>query len=112
MLVLTFAASGKGNCAEVEGMPYVFARTRLGSFVMPALCSHRGGPLHLGEFNAGGSALVCPWHGGRTSIAKLIRTAVPAVRTEETVTAVFPDPVDARYVITHRPLSAALTCER
>ena len=47
MLVLTFAVEGVGNCAEVGGIPYVFARTTLGSFVFPAQCGHRGGPLHL-----------------------------------------------------------------
>jgi len=109
MLVLTFAATGTGNCAEVDGVPYVFARTRLGSFVMPAKCPHRGGPLHLAEFEGGGGRLVCPWHGGCASVARMIKTAVPAVRRGNAVTAVFPCGVDATHVITYRPLSRALS---
>ncbi|SRR6266571_6390253 len=109
MFVLTFAAAGRGNCAEIEGVPYVFARTSLGSFVMPARCAHRGGPLHLGDLDERGTRLVCPWHGGHTSVARMIKTAVPAVRTGNTVTAVFPDPADSGRAVTYRPLSAALT---
>src|SRR6266566_1791974 len=103
MFVLTFAAAGRGNCAEIEGVPYVFARTSLGSFVMPARCVHRG------DLDERGTRLVCPWHGGHTSVARMIKTAVPAVRTGNTVTAVFPDPADSGRAVTYRPLSAALT---
>jgi nitrite reductase (NADH) small subunit len=108
MLVVTLAVSGPGNCVEVGGIPYVFARTWLGSFMMAAQCAHRGGPLHLGDLDEDGRRLVCPWHGSRTSILRIIKTAVPAVRTGNTVTAVFPVPATAERVLTHRPLSAAL----
>jgi nitrite reductase (NADH) small subunit len=109
MLVLTFAAAGAGNCAEVDGVPYVFARTKLGSFVMSARCPHRGGPLHLGEFEDGGGRLVCPWHGRRASVTRMIKASVPAVRRGNTVTVVFPCAADASHAITYRPLSVALT---
>ncbi len=107
MLVLTFSTDGVGNCVEVADRPYVFARTGLGSFVMPARCPHRGGPLHLGGLTDDGR-LVCPWHGRATSVRRMIRTGVPAVRRGTTVTAVFPDEDGTEHRTTHRPLSADL----
>jgi nitrite reductase/ring-hydroxylating ferredoxin subunit len=108
MLVLTFAVDGAGNCVEVAGWPYVFARTRLGSFVLRARCPHRGGPLHLGAFERDGNRLICPWHGRANSVTRLVRTGVPAVRRGNRVTAVFPaDGTDA-HVVGYRPVSADL----
>ncbi|MBM9510083.1 Rieske 2Fe-2S domain-containing protein [Actinacidiphila acididurans] len=110
MLVVTFSATGAGNCVEVAGTPYVYARTRRdGSdgFVMGARCPHRGGPLHLASVSEDGARLVCPWHGGRVSLARL-RRQVPAVRRGDTVTAVFAVPADTEATVRHVPVSDAL----
>ncbi len=108
MLVLSFAVAGTRNSVRVGGVPYVYARTVLGSFVSPALCTHRGGPLHLATVDVGRSRLVCPWHGGSTSATRLRRRGIPAVRRGDTVTAVFPVPAEATAAVTHLPLSADL----
>lgn len=108
MLVLTFTVEGAGNCVEVAGMPYVYARTPRGSFVLPARCAHRGGPLHLATLDEAGDRLVCPWHEGRTSTTRLIRRGIPAVRRGNTVTAVFPVPADTDATTSHRPVSPDL----
>lgn len=108
MLVLTFAVEGAGNCVEVGGMPYVYARTEQGSFVLPARCPHRGGPLHLATIEGTSGRAVCPWHGRATSTARLRKKGIPAVRRGDTVTAVFPDPPDTETTRGYRPLSADL----
>lgn len=108
MLVVTFAVEGAGNCVEVAGWPYMFARTRLGSFVLRARCPHRGGPLHLGAFELDGNRLICPWHGRANSVTRLIKTGVPAVRRGTRVTAVFPGDGGVAYEIGYRPVSADL----
>jgi hypothetical protein len=108
MLVLTFAVEGTGNCVEVAGMPYVYARTPSGSFVLPARCAHRGGPLHLATLDATGARLVCPWHERTTLASRLIRKGIPAVRKGNTVTAVFPVPADTATTTNHRPISPDL----
>jgi nitrite reductase (NADH) small subunit len=109
MLVLTFRADGgAGNCAVVEGEPYVFARTGQGSFVLRAQCPHRGGPMHLAEAAEGGARLVCPWHGRTASVERMIRSGLPAVRSGNTVTAVFGVPAGADHAVGYRPLSADL----
>ena len=112
MLVLTFAVAGAGNCVELEGMPYVFARTRVASLVMPVKCAHRGGPLHLAEFIGSDTRLTCPWHGRRVSVTRLLAQSPPAVRRGNTVTAVFRVPAGTRHTIRHLPLSAALSAPR
>jgi hypothetical protein len=111
MPVLNFAAEGAGNCVEVAGVPYVYARTAKGSFVLPAQCPHRGGPLHLATLDDAGRA-VCPWHGGVTSTTRLTKKGVPAVRRGNLVTAVFPEPADTETAIGYRPMSPDLCRSR
>lgn len=108
MFVLSFAVEGTGNAVEVGGVPYIYARTVLGSFVSPARCAHRGGPLHLATVDVERPRLVCPWHGGGTSATRLLRRGIPAVRRGDTVTAVFPVPAETTAVVAHLPLSADL----
>jgi hypothetical protein len=107
MLVVTFAASGTGNCVTADGTAYVYARTAAGSFVMPATCPHRGGPLHLADLAPDNRRLVCPWHEGGVSVARL-RKRIPAVRRGSTVTAVLRAEPTAEIGLSHRPLSPAL----
>lgn len=107
MHVVTFSVAGRNNCAVIAGEPYVYARTDEGSFVMRARCPHRGGPLHLAELAPEGNRLVCPWHERKTSLTRL-RQEIPAVRSGDTVTAVFPGLPDAEVCTGHRPLSADL----
>jgi hypothetical protein len=108
MLVLTFAVEGTGNCVDVGGTPYVYARTPRGSFVLPARCAHRGGPLHLATLNDQGTQLICPWHEQATATTRLIRKGIPAVRKGNTVTAVFPVLADTKTTTSHRPISPDL----
>jgi hypothetical protein len=107
VLVVSFQAAGARNCVEAGDTAYVYVRTAQGSFVMPATCPHRGGPLHLGAPASNGRRLVCPWHGGGVSLTRL-RKQIPAVRRGGTVTAVLPDPPTTEVRLGHRPLSAAL----
>lgn len=109
MLVVTFAAGGAGNCVVVAGRAYVFARSPRGPFVLPANCPHRGGPLHLADFGADGSRLVCPWHGRLTSVTRWLRDGIPAVRRGHVVTAVFDVPPETAYTLERRPLSGSLS---
>lgn len=105
MLVVTFATTGKDNCVLAGGMPYVYARTVVGSFILPAQCPHRGGPMHLARLNESCTKLVCPWHGGGVSIARLVKSGIPAVRNGSKVVAVLPHDADTEYRLEHRPLS-------
>jgi nitrite reductase (NADH) small subunit len=104
---VTFSVAGRGNCAVVDGQPYVYARTSQGSFVMRARCGHRGGPLHLATLDTQADRLVCPWHERGTSL-QWLRQQIPAVRRGEVVTAVLPGPPGAEVGTGHRPLSADL----
>jgi nitrite reductase/ring-hydroxylating ferredoxin subunit len=105
---VTFAAAGAGNCVQIVESSFVYARTRLGEFVLMAQCPHRGGPLHLAGLDPAGTRLVCPWHGRATSVSRQRKLAVPAVRRGCLVTAVLPGPPGTPYEIQYRPLSADL----
>jgi nitrite reductase (NADH) small subunit len=108
MLVVSFAIAGRGNCVVVEGEPYVYARTRLGGFVLPARCKHRGGPLHLARLEHGKPRLVCPWHERRSSLSGCLHAGIPAVRRGGRVTAVLAHAKATPYGLQHRPLSPDL----
>ncbi|MEO6501974.1 MAG: Rieske 2Fe-2S domain-containing protein [Jatrophihabitantaceae bacterium] len=108
MHVVKISTAGKGNCAEVNRIPYVYASTEFGDFVLPARCPHRGGPLHLAQVEAESYRLVCPWHGRATSVRRLARRGIPAVRRGDEVSIVFPGDASADCAVTHRPLSAGL----
>jgi hypothetical protein len=108
MLVLSFSVEGAGNCVEVGDVPYVYARTARGSFILPARCPHRGGPLHLATLEGPAARAICPWHGRATSTTRLLSKGIPAVRWGNTVTAVFPVPADTAVTRSYRPMSPDL----
>lgn len=112
MHVVKIATAGQGNCAELDRIPYVYASTELGGFVLPARCPHRGGPLHLATVDARSYRLICPWHGGANSVRRMIRQALPAVRRGDRVSIVFPGESSDGCAIGYRPLSADLRFDR
>lgn len=108
MHVVRVATAGLGNCAEVNRIPYVYASTELGKFVLPARCPHRGGPLHLATVAPGSHRLICPWHGRASSVTRAAQHGLPAVRRGNEVAIVFPGDASDECSITYRPLSADL----
>jgi nitrite reductase (NADH) small subunit len=108
MLVLTFSLAGKNNCVTVAGAPYIYARTKAGSFLLPARCPHRGGPLHLATFESTGDRLICPWHGRANPVTRARTAGLPVTRRGNVVTAVFPHPAGTSHDTTHRPVSPEL----
>lgn len=112
MHVVTIAATGRGNCVEIDSIPFVYASTAFGKFVLPARCPHRGGPLNLARVDAQGYRLVCPWHGRATSALRALRRGLPAVRRGGKVTIVFPGDASGECGIVHRPLSADLRFDK
>jgi nitrite reductase (NADH) small subunit len=108
MLVLTFAVAGPDNCVTVAGTPYFYARTKVGNFLLPANCPHRGGPLHLATLEPAGARLICPWHGGATSMTRARSTRIPVTRRGNIVTAVFPHPAGTSTRLDHRPVAPDL----
>jgi hypothetical protein len=112
MHVVRIATAGRGNCAELNRVPYVYARTEVGAFVLPARCPHRGGPLHLATLEAQSYRLICPWHGGATSARRLARHGLPAVRRGDRVAIVFPGEPPDDCTVGYRPLSRDLRFDR
>jgi nitrite reductase (NADH) small subunit len=65
-----------------------------GPLMVDGTCPHRGGPLHLGDVLADGSAVRCPWHDRCTGTRALRRKALPLVVRGRTATAVLPADAD------------------
>jgi nitrite reductase/ring-hydroxylating ferredoxin subunit len=51
---------GQMRCVEADGTVVMVARTGGHLYALSNHCSHRGGPLHEGELDAG--TVICPWH--------------------------------------------------
>ncbi|HEX9991928.1 MAG TPA: Rieske 2Fe-2S domain-containing protein [Acidimicrobiales bacterium] len=64
---------------------------RDGPLLVDGTCSHRGGPLWLGEVIEDGDAVRCPWHERCTGTRVLKRKAVPLVVRGAKATAVLPE---------------------
>lgn len=59
------------------------------------ICSHRGGPLHLGSHSCtGGRELVCPWHEQKYPEKLLERRALPLICISDKATAIIAEPPD------------------
>ena len=89
MLVVEFNFH-EHNYLMVDEEPYFVLETGDNFLVTKDRCPHRGGPLHLGEWNSRTKSLVCPWHGTCLMEPALNRRSVPAVRTGVNITAMFP----------------------
>lgn len=68
-------------------------------FISPAICSHRGGPLHMGKTDGKSKCIRCPWHGLSTSESSIERRCLPAVRVGTKWKAKLPDHVVGDKVI-------------
>ncbi|HEX8556984.1 MAG TPA: Rieske 2Fe-2S domain-containing protein [Pyrinomonadaceae bacterium] len=88
MLVVTFDPE-RFNFVTAGGDSYFLLRLPDGLRVMfKDRCAHRGGPLHLGCWDAGAGALVCPSHQTKYPERALRRQGAPLVYRAGRVTAV------------------------
>ncbi len=88
MIVVTFDPD-KFNFVVAGDDAYFLLRLPGGERVLfKDRCAHRGGPLHLGGWDAGAGALVCPSHRSKYSERVLRRQGAPLVYSGGRVTAV------------------------
>jgi len=59
-------------------LPVLLVRTGGQLYAIADRCTHRGGPLHEGEFSDG--CIVCPWHGSKFRVSDGQVLAGPATR--------------------------------
>ena len=61
---LSYRGAGhENNYLTVDEEPYFVLQTGEKFLVTQDRCPHRGGPLHLGEWNCHTKSLACPRHG-------------------------------------------------
>lgn len=73
----------RGIRVEVAGVPVLLARDGGHIVALADRCTHRGGPLHEGEFADG--CVVCPWHGSSFALADGSVRGGPATRPQTTL---------------------------
>jgi len=69
---------GKSACVVFAGEKVALFNVRGTVYAIEDTCTHRGGPLSEGSVD--GTAVVCPWHGGRFDLATGKAAGMPAVR--------------------------------
>jgi Rieske [2Fe-2S] domain len=62
-------------------------------------CLHRGGPLHLGRWDAKLNCLVCPWHETKYSEKILRKKAVPMLRSSGRLKAILDVAPEAKIIL-------------
>ena len=88
MLVVTFDPE-QFNFITAGEDSFFLLRLPDGSLVMyNDSCDHRGGPLHLGHWDAGAQCLVCPWHATKYSAKVLRNRGTPLIERSGRVTVV------------------------
>jgi hypothetical protein len=88
MLVLTFDPE-EFNFIRAGEASYFLLRFADGSLVLyKDCCDHRGGPLHIGEWDNDAKCLVCPWHRSKYAEKVLRKQAKPLIQRSGRVTAV------------------------
>jgi hypothetical protein len=69
-------------------------------------CLHRGGPLHLGQWDAKRNCLVCPWHETRYSEKILRKRAIPMLRRGARLTAILDVAPEANVILCKKVILA------
>jgi nitrite reductase/ring-hydroxylating ferredoxin subunit/uncharacterized membrane protein len=72
------------HCAMVNGVPVLLVRRDSRIVALADRCTHRGGPLHEGQFDAVAGTVVCPWHGSCFDVLTGEIRRGPATRPEPT----------------------------
>ena len=99
MLVLDFELE-RYNYIIAEEKAYFLLRLTDGELiVVDDRCLHRGGPLHLGQWDAKRNCLVCPWHETRYSEKILRKRAIPMLRCNGRLTAILDVAPEANVIL-------------
>ena len=88
MIVVTFDPDKFNFVVAGEDAYFLLRLPDGGRVLFKDRCAHRGSPLHLGGWDAGAGALVCPSHQTRYTERVLRRQGVPLVYRGGRVTAV------------------------
>jgi nitrite reductase/ring-hydroxylating ferredoxin subunit len=77
------------NFIEDRQHAFMLLRTESGELeAVPAKCPHRGGPLHLGSYDAQKQCIRCPWHQSDVKLSTLRARALPLVSARGVTTVV------------------------
>ena len=90
MPVVSFDTRQAGVVTAEDHRWFLLEQDGEAPLLVDGVCSHRGGPLHLGQLVPDGTAVQCPWHDRCTGTRVLRRRALPLVVRGGSATAVLP----------------------
>lgn len=100
MRVMRFDLRSGASYATIDTARYAVFRLGDGELaVCNDACPHRGGPLHLAEYDARTRTLRCPWHGRRVAESVLARQRVPTVQVSQSLWALVPHSAEAACLV-------------
>lgn len=76
------------NRLSIDGVGYFIFHKKEQPMIIPALCPHRGGPLHLGDAENDGEHITCPWHDTKFKINHLSCKKLPTLKVGNQLTIV------------------------
>ena len=78
------------------------------TFLVSAICPHRGGPLYFGQLDPSAGVIQCPWHGRQIPVRFLIREALPLVLRRDMAIAILAEPEETPVRLWRRALPTRL----
>ncbi|WP_095990389.1 Rieske 2Fe-2S domain-containing protein [Cystobacter fuscus] len=85
---------------------FLLAPSEQETFLVSAVCPHRGGPLHLGRLDTSEGVIQCPWHDRGISLRHLLREALPLVLRRDSAVAILDESEEAQVLLRRRVLPA------
>ena len=95
MLVITFDTAECNFIIAGEKSYFILQLPDGSKIMLDDRCLHRGGPLHLGDWDNDAKCLVCPWHQTKYPEKALRKRAIPLVCQNGQATAILDESPDA-----------------
>lgn len=98
MVVTTFSRTEAAGVTL--GERHAVGITRDGRWLLvDTTCPHRGGPLHLGQFDADASTVTCPWHGRVAHCNSLQPLGEPWIRSGDQISMLIKRGIAVRPIV-------------
>jgi len=95
VLVITFDTAECNFIIAGEKSYFILQLSDGSKIMLDDRCLHRGGPLHLGDWDNDAKCLVCPWHQTKYPEKALRKRAIPLVCQNGQATAILDESPDA-----------------
>lgn len=79
MLKIVAVDTNRYNYISINNKEFFITKRRGGNIILPAQCSHRGGPLFFASLSEDGKFIICPWHKNKFKPCALSKMQIPSI---------------------------------